>query len=599
MGRGPPKVPRARWLGSLVAVGFLLVLAVSSSPAQAYIYWPEQEEGIVPAGEQPSGLQSANPEGTNVQWVRGAPSSILDVVTDGAHLYFTESNATTIGRMTSDGTGVNNGLVHVPTPTCGPYPGQPTPRAIAVDGSYIYWTDPSNGTIGRAGTDGSSPNDDFMSVYYPCGSSGFGRDQGPGGVAIAGGHIYWTNPDDGTIGRANVDGTGANQSFISGASQPAGIAVAGSDVYWSSTPITGAAGDSIGHARLDSSGALIPASVTQNFIPGVGEATQLTTFGGYLYFDDGDGWIGRSTLDGGTVVRHLTPLQDSGPLLGNLSVDSGHSSPTTTSVSCSPSTIDVLQEPYDPEGMTVVNLRDTTLCTFRVRESSSTSRPVNGTISFAQSPSEGIWLFPRGKTDDSPTGSCRLVPTSTAGLSSCTVGYASSPDANGFVHGATRTAFAVAYGGETTHDASVAASFRLPLVIVHLCGQTGVPGDFLVCDARGRVVNRGAGSRGSSKAFPVGGGHVTLTVPPSCVAAGRRVAVKLVPVFPRGAHTTVQRVQFSLGHGRAITLRHRPYVVRLTAPRSSHGRLQLKVRIFMTARHRHVVKTISMALRVC
>jgi hypothetical protein len=33
-------------------------------------------------------------------------------------------------------------------------------------------------------------------------------------------HLYWTNLGTNTIGRANVDGTGANQSFITGASGP-------------------------------------------------------------------------------------------------------------------------------------------------------------------------------------------------------------------------------------------------------------------------------------------------------------------------------------------------------------------------------------------
>ena len=37
-------------------------------------------------------------------------------------------------------------------------------------------------------------------------------------------HIYWAN-NIGTIGRANPDGTGVNQSFISGASSPIGVAV--------------------------------------------------------------------------------------------------------------------------------------------------------------------------------------------------------------------------------------------------------------------------------------------------------------------------------------------------------------------------------------
>ncbi|MBI3660071.1 hypothetical protein HY230_06330 [Candidatus Acetothermia bacterium] len=38
-------------------------------------------------------------------------------------------------------------------------------------------------------------------------------------------HIYWANRNTGTIGRANLDGTGVNQSFITGASIPFGVAV--------------------------------------------------------------------------------------------------------------------------------------------------------------------------------------------------------------------------------------------------------------------------------------------------------------------------------------------------------------------------------------
>lgn len=39
--------------------------------------------------------------------------------------------------------------------------------------------------------------------------------------------IYWANAVSGTIGSSNVDGTGANQSFITGAGVPVGVAVAG------------------------------------------------------------------------------------------------------------------------------------------------------------------------------------------------------------------------------------------------------------------------------------------------------------------------------------------------------------------------------------
>jgi hypothetical protein len=49
------------------------------------------------------------------------------------------------------------------------------------------------------------------------------------GSAVSGSHIYWAsfniywaNFNAGTIGRANLNGTGASQSFITGASDPLG-----------------------------------------------------------------------------------------------------------------------------------------------------------------------------------------------------------------------------------------------------------------------------------------------------------------------------------------------------------------------------------------
>jgi hypothetical protein len=44
-------------------------------------------------------------------------------------------------------------------------------------------------------------------------------------VAVDGQHIYWANSSANTIGEANVDGTGVNQNFITGATTPVGVAV--------------------------------------------------------------------------------------------------------------------------------------------------------------------------------------------------------------------------------------------------------------------------------------------------------------------------------------------------------------------------------------
>ena len=101
------------------------------------------------------------------------------------------------------------------------------PAGVAVDAAHIYWTNVLNtstgaGTIGRANLDGTGVNQNFI-------------DAGPFpfGLAVDSGHLYWThvnfssdpNAFDDAIGRANLDGTGADQSFIFGAFSPEGVAV--------------------------------------------------------------------------------------------------------------------------------------------------------------------------------------------------------------------------------------------------------------------------------------------------------------------------------------------------------------------------------------
>jgi hypothetical protein len=88
---------------------------------------------------------------------------------------------------------------------------------VAVDGQHIYWTDdqdaPNSSTIGRANLDGYGVDQSFIAGL-----------NAPKGVAVDGQHIYWTSLD-GTIGRANLDGSGADGSFVVNADHPFAVAV--------------------------------------------------------------------------------------------------------------------------------------------------------------------------------------------------------------------------------------------------------------------------------------------------------------------------------------------------------------------------------------
>ena len=158
----------------------------------------------------------------------------------------------------------------------------------------IFWSEsspsglPGTSTIGGANLDGTGVNDAFIT-----GASN------PYGVAVDGNYIYWTN--DTGIGRANLDGTGVNQSFItgltSGATNAQGIAVDGNYIYWMNF-IT----ETIGRANLDGTG------VNQNLISGV-MPTGIAVEGNYIYWPNIGGTIGRANLDGtGANSRFITGI---------------------------------------------------------------------------------------------------------------------------------------------------------------------------------------------------------------------------------------------------------------------------------------------------
>jgi len=149
-------------------------------------------------------------------------------------------------------------------------------------GQYIYWANASADTIGRANLDGSSPNQSFISGCT-----------GPFGVAINTQYIYWTNNDTNTIGRANLDGSSANQSFISGCNGPAGVAINAQYIYWANH-----IGDTIGRANLDGSNA------SQSFISGCDMPHGVAINTQYIYWANyGNITIGRALLDGASPVQ--------------------------------------------------------------------------------------------------------------------------------------------------------------------------------------------------------------------------------------------------------------------------------------------------------
>jgi virginiamycin B lyase len=164
-------------------------------------------------------------------------------------------------------------------------------RGLAVDGSHLYWANGTTGAIGRANLDGTGADEALVSgLVDPC------------GVAVDGAHLYWADRATNMIGRANLDGTEANPAFVVGARGPCGVAVDGGHLYWAN-----AGGESIGRANLDGSG------VEEGFISGLQWPFGVAVDAAHVYWGERvrgvstGGSIGRAALTGAAVEPAFVP----------------------------------------------------------------------------------------------------------------------------------------------------------------------------------------------------------------------------------------------------------------------------------------------------
>ena len=182
----------------------------------------------------------------------------------------------------------------------------------------IYWTDGVPGTIGRANLDGTGAIQNLI-----------GGGSQPHGVAVDAAHIYWTNvlntsTGAGTIGRANLDGTGVNQNFITGVKPTGGLAVDGGHLYWGnrddSRTLAFGIPATIGRAGLDGTGA------DPTFITGAESASGIALDSGHIYWTNRDQLtptIGRANRDGTGADQNFVNI-GRGSFPDGIAVDSGH-----------------------------------------------------------------------------------------------------------------------------------------------------------------------------------------------------------------------------------------------------------------------------------
>jgi hypothetical protein len=182
-----------------------------------------------------------------------------------AFVYWTEGSVGTIGRANLDGNGKNLTFIS----------GLNKPQGMAIDGTYLYWVT-GLGNIARANLDGTGVNEGFIVGVFAV------------GLAVDSSYIYWTTTGHDRIGRANLNGTGINPSFITTVIAATGVTVDGTHIYWTNSGI-----NAIGRADLSGLNA------NQTFITGAQNPQGLAVDGTYIYWVNANsGTIARANLNG-------------------------------------------------------------------------------------------------------------------------------------------------------------------------------------------------------------------------------------------------------------------------------------------------------------
>jgi hypothetical protein len=282
----------------VVSVLLTLGLAV---PAQAAVYW---------GNYAPGSIGRANLDGTGVhqEFISPADTGLGGgVAVNSSHIYWAgywDEDDTrppaTISRSKLDGTNAQHDFI----------PNARHPTGVVVTSSHIYWANDLGASeapvISRANLDGTGVQLDFMTQIAA---------SGPHipyvlSMAVDDSHIYWAvvrndassyPTNDGSIARANLDGTGRDLNYIPSAGYPNNVAVDGSHIYW-----TDATTGRIGRATLDGT------SINRNFFVAASQGsgpqpfcTGLALDSAHIYWQPCGTYISRADLDGSHIQHRF------------------------------------------------------------------------------------------------------------------------------------------------------------------------------------------------------------------------------------------------------------------------------------------------------
>jgi virginiamycin B lyase len=220
------------------------------------VYWTAASFRFAAIGRAGIG---GDPSSVNQSFVEPGTFPNGVAVDDSADIiYWVDSEPGAISRASvDDPSQPERGFIMDPPGTNSPM--VDSPMGVAVDDSagIVYWANRNNQTIARASVAAPNAMQNFISLPAP----GFGLF--PVGLALDGTYIYWTNLLTNSIGRASLSGdpNSVNQSFITGANSPRGVAVFDNYIYWSN-----AGTNTIGRAELPAAPDGNPSNVEQSFI---------------------------------------------------------------------------------------------------------------------------------------------------------------------------------------------------------------------------------------------------------------------------------------------------------------------------------------------
>jgi hypothetical protein len=114
---------------------------------------------------------------------------------------------------------------------------------ITADASHVYWASEKSGVYMAAFADAPCVEGSTCKPVYTTGGA-----SAPYGVAVDDTFVYWTEPASGTIRRAPKAGTGASVQVATGQDMPKAIAAMGGFVYWGNVGTTNATAGTIRRA---------------------------------------------------------------------------------------------------------------------------------------------------------------------------------------------------------------------------------------------------------------------------------------------------------------------------------------------------------------